>query len=189
MQASQQKPHGAFLFAGLLLLLSLVRLGAQPAAQPATLNSQPASLTNRVLELDGPASYVELPPNLLEGAREMTFEAWLKWDQLFDGFSTAFSYGEISRFFHIYSRYRSNIGCNWGGTGSSGMLSGSHAGLANIIESHQWYHLAVVGGTNGMLFYLNGSLVATNAFQEGLLPRARSSGPFWAIPWVPASQS
>ncbi|MEI8259779.1 MAG: LamG domain-containing protein, partial [Deltaproteobacteria bacterium] len=127
--------------------------------------AQPAA-TNRVLELDGSASYVELPPNLLAGAREMTVEAWLKWDQLSELPSVTFSYGEISGWFLVGSADRNNIGC--GLIGSAGLIGGSGAGLANILELHQWYHVAAVASTNGILFYVNGSLVGTNAFQERL---------------------
>jgi len=141
----------------LLLLLSAWGLHAQPAA------------ANHVLELDGSDSYVELPPNLLADAREMTFEAWLKSDQEFDRPSTVFSYGETSRFFNYGGGDRNNIG----GTlvGSSGLVSGSFAALANTIEVQQWYHVAAVASTNGMLVYLNGSLVATNAYQETLFTK------------------
>jgi len=151
----------SILIAVVLLLLTLF-------AQPSTLHAQPAA-ANHVLELDSSDSYVELPPNLLAGAREMTFEAWLKSDQLFDRIATVFSYGETSRFFGFGGTGRNNIGCAL--VDSFGVVSGSGAGLANTIELHQWYHLAAVASTNGMLFYLNGSLVATNAYQETLFTK------------------
>ena len=162
----------AFGFA-LLLLLS----------EPLTLHAQPAA-ANRVLELDSSDSYVELPPNLLAGAREMTFEAWLKWDQLFDRVATVFSYGETSQVFSFAGTGRNNIGCAL--FDSSGVVSGSGAGLANTIEVQQWYHLAAVASTNGMLFYLNGSLVATNAYQETLFTKDPVQRAFLGH-WVGAS--
>ncbi len=121
----------------IVLLLCVEETHAQPVA------------TNRVLELDSSDSYVELPPNLLAGAREMTFEAWLKSDQLFDRPSIVFSYGETSRFFSFAGTGRNNIGCAL--VASSGLVSGSGAGLANTIEVQQWYHVAAVASTNGML--------------------------------------
>lgn len=129
------------------------------------LHAQPAA-ANRVLELDSSDSYVELPPNLLAGAREMTFEAWLKSDQLFDRVATVFSYGETSRRFHFGLPGRNDIGCAL--LDSSGVVRGAGARLVNTIEVQQWSHLAAVASTNGMLVYLNGSLVATNAYQETL---------------------
>ena len=67
------------------------RLHAQPAAQPpvapkadaggSTLNSQPA-VTNRVLELDGTNSYVELPPNIFNDLTEATVEGWVEVESL-----------------------------------------------------------------------------------------------------------
>ena len=35
-----------------------------------------------MLELDGNGSYVELPSDLLQGAEELTIEAWVNWSRL-----------------------------------------------------------------------------------------------------------
>ena len=40
--------------------------------------AQPASITNRVLELDGNGSYVELPPNIFNDLDEATIQAWIE---------------------------------------------------------------------------------------------------------------
>src|SRR5437016_14199802 len=61
-------------------LLAAFSLGAQPSPSPAT---------NRVLELDGTNSFVELPANAFTNLDEVTVEGWVKWE----------SFGSMSRFF------------------------------------------------------------------------------------------
>ncbi len=79
MPASRNLP-GFRLLGALLLLLSIWGLRAQPAAnnQPRTTNNEPTP--NRVLDLDGNGSYVELPPNIFNDLDEATVEAWVRWD-------------------------------------------------------------------------------------------------------------
>jgi hypothetical protein len=48
------------------------------AWQTFLLPAQPAS-TNRVLELDGNGSYVQLPDNIFHDFTEGTVEAWVNW--------------------------------------------------------------------------------------------------------------
>ena len=75
--------HGV-VFAGLLLLTSLSpRAHAQPAPP------------NRVLELDGHGSYVELPPNIFKDLEEATVNGWEKWEG--DVRSVLFSTRQASR--------------------------------------------------------------------------------------------
>jgi len=135
---------------------------------------EPAA-TNGVLRLEGTNSFVELPPNLLEGSEEMTIEAWLKCDELGNA-QSAFGLGEPSR----------NLFLAFGGGNDKAVAfsylvsrGGSIAGsaLEGTLELRRWCHLAIVASTNGMRLYLNGSLVATNAyttrlFTDGLLRQA-----------------
>ena len=53
-----------------------------------------ASAQNRVLELDGDGSYVELPPNVFTNLDEATVEGWIKWHR----------FGTHSRFFDLGAR-------------------------------------------------------------------------------------
>src|SRR5262245_50073485 len=48
----------------------------------ARLQAQPATLTNRVLHLDGTNSYVELPPNIFDTLTQATVEGWVKWERV-----------------------------------------------------------------------------------------------------------
>src|SRR5882672_4003528 len=41
-----------------------------------------APAQNRVLELDGKGSYVQLPPDILNELTEATVEGWVKWERL-----------------------------------------------------------------------------------------------------------
>ena len=78
MQPTAQKHRGAFLFAVLLLLLSVVPLHAQSASP------------NRVLELDGKEdSFVELPGEIFTGLTDATVEAWVM-PRSFSGFRSIF---------------------------------------------------------------------------------------------------
>src|SRR5262245_5704822 len=57
---------------------------APPSAQPAA--------PNRVLELDGKGSYVELPPNMFKDLEDATVEGWVKWAR-FGGLTKPFNFG------------------------------------------------------------------------------------------------
>ena len=126
---------------------------------------EPAA-TNGVLRLEGTNSFVELPPNLLEGSEEVTIEAWLKCDEIGNA-QCAFGLGDRSR--NLFLAF---------GTGNDRAVAfsylvsrgGSIAGsaLEGTLELRHWCHLAIVASTNGMRFYINGSLVATNAYTERL---------------------
>ncbi len=69
-------------------LLAAFSAGAQPAPSPAA---------NRVLELDGTNSAVELPPNIFSGLDQATIETWVKFRDLSN--SRFYSYGASSRTF------------------------------------------------------------------------------------------
>ncbi len=122
-----------------------------------------SAATNRVLQLDGTNSFVELPPNLLVDARELTFEAWVKWDA-FGFHPTAFDLGSRSRSLLLAPGDNNNevFGIQTEGT----PVYPSFVGGPGAIELHQWEHVAGVVSTNGLRLYLNGSLVNTNDFTE-----------------------
>ena len=60
-------------------------------SQSLALHAQP-SATNRVLELDGKGSYVQLPPGIFKELTESTVEGWVKWDS-FRRWSRFFDFG------------------------------------------------------------------------------------------------
>src|SRR5438128_1394182 len=65
-------------------------------AQFGNLHAQPAAL-NRVLELDGNGSYVQLPSNIFDDLSEATIELWVKWDRFGPGDAMAFCFGDRSQ--------------------------------------------------------------------------------------------
>ncbi len=121
---------------------------------------------NRVLELDGQGSYVELPPNIFRDLTQATVEVWAKWDS-FRGYSRVFEFGaawqSMSLFnhstnadlrFNLYPRYARD----------NPLLTHSIR-LNRVLKTNEWIHLAAVSGPGGMKLYVNGALTGyhTNA--------------------------
>ena len=157
--------------------LSAYRLGFQPtdesqrrldwvlteAGASAAVSSRRAEAPNRVLRLTGTNSFVELPANLLDDAREMTIEAWLKWDE-FGFHPTAFDLGDRSR--SLILAVGDNNNEAFGIQSGAAPIYPSFVARPGALGLHQWGHVAGVVTTNGLRLYLNGRLVATNAYTE-----------------------
>ncbi len=111
---------------------------------------------------------MELPQNLLAGARELTFEAWLKWDES-DHYPTVFALGEPSQnlvfVMDTGNKNREAFGLQYE---NGSVIRPSWVGSPDPLELHQWRHVAAVASTNGMRLYLNGTLVMTNAYTGAL---------------------
>ncbi len=129
-----------------------------------------AGLTNRVLQLDGTNSYVELPPDLFTNLEEATIEAWVRWDRMADnahvwdfggeGHHTYLRPGEGPLLLfriddHRYTKYRMEVG--------------------GIPLLHEWGHVAAVTGKDGGKLYFNGTLVATNDYTGSLSELGRTN--------------
>jgi signal transduction histidine kinase len=141
-------------FVILLLLLS----------QPSTLNSQPIPATNRVLELDGDNSYVELPANLFANITQATVEAWVKIGRL-----------KENAHFLDFGGYQRELYLANGGTDPALKFLITDARrdrhrivVPDLLEINRWFHLAVVTGPGGVRLYCNGILVGTNAYVGGI---------------------
>ena len=129
-------------------------------AQPSRLDAQPASATNRVLDLDGNGGNVELPAGVFDSFKEATIEAWVK-----------FGTQDDSRFFS-YGGYTGDLclGRQWDNRRQIQFFINSQAtggrldvlSVPDDIRIGRWYHVAAVCSTNGMRLHLNGVLVATN---------------------------
>ena len=128
-------------------------------AQLVTLHAQPASTTNRVLELDGTNSWVELPPNIFNDLTEATVEGWVKWQRL----------GVRMRFFEFGKKFENiivgieenNLDISVDlGVGSN--FKERYWKVADVLQTNQWYHLALVTGPTGLRAYFNGVLVVTD---------------------------
>ena len=77
----------------ILFDLQLLVLSSFLLSSPTTLHAPPTP--NRVLELDGNGSYVELPPNIFKDLEEATVNGWEKWEG--DVRSVSFSTRQASR--------------------------------------------------------------------------------------------
>jgi hypothetical protein len=142
-----------------LRLISCFLLAFAPACQF-------ASAQNRVLELDGNGSYVELPPDIFTNLTEATVEVWARWSS-FRTYSRVFDFGaayqSMSVFnhantpdlrFNLYPRNARN---------DQSLLY--HIRVNGSLVANEWMHLAAISGPGGMKLYVNGELVGlhTNA--------------------------
>jgi len=136
-----------------LLLLSLAVASGQVATPP-----------NRVLELDGTNSYVELPPNIFNDLTEATVEAWVRWDDFSGSWKRVFNYGEPHRDMSILTMGDSPR-LSFVVAGPSGTGTDLHwIFVAAPLNPRQWYHVAGVSGPDGIKLYLNGTLVGNNVY-------------------------
>ncbi|MEY2409881.1 MAG: hypothetical protein QOF48_2551, partial [Verrucomicrobiota bacterium] len=127
-------------------------------AQPSSLHGQPTAPPNRVLQLDGTNSYVELPSNLFANLTAATVEGWVKWDSL-RSYTRFFDFGPARFDLSVNAdatrpnlRYELNTGSNRNFTLT----------VPNVIKPGRWMHVAAVSGPGGMKLYLDGRLAATN---------------------------
>jgi len=135
-----------------LLLFSLVP----------TIDAQ--TTTNRVLDLDGMNSYVELPPDIFTNLTDATVEGWVKWRR-FRNNSRFFDFGEAWHSVNVQNRGRE-------GTLYFEVVPETdevHSlATPGILRSNEWVHVAAVSGKAGMQFYLDGVLIATNDYAGSL---------------------
>jgi signal transduction histidine kinase/ligand-binding sensor domain-containing protein len=138
-----------------LLLGALLCLSPTGSAQPLTSPS-----ANRVLDLDGTGSYVELPPNLFTN-ESVTVEGWVKWR----------AFNSYSRFFQIADASLHIAAYNFGTTNTL-RFERYHeppfddlrlSDVPEVLREGEWQHIAVVVATNGPRLYLNGVLMSTEA--------------------------
>ena len=143
-----------------VLVLLLLPLHAAFAQDP--------KVPNRVLDLHGTNSYVELPPDIFNALAEATVEGWVKWDAL----------GNWARFFDFGQPYRTmavsqdarTAGLEFeiwprrpdGSPASNAERVAGH----NVLQPGRWHHVAAVSGPQGMHLYLDGLRIATNAFAD-----------------------
>lgn len=121
------------------------------------LTSDISSAQNKVLELDGYGSYVELPPNIFDDLTQATVEVWAKWDS-FRTFSRIFEFGAAWQSMNLFNHektpdLRYNLYPQNAQLDRSLMYSVRVNGL---LRTNEWIHLAVVSGPGGMKLYANG---------------------------------
>ena len=139
----------------MLLLLAVVRLYAQTSAT-----------TNRVLDLDGKGSYVELPPNILNDLDEATVEGWVKWRSFPAGnlnWSRFFNYGERDKDTGVQAE---TDGALFFFIADPELRVGPRTSLRvpGAVRANEWHHIAAVSGRDGMKLFLDGVAIATNGY-------------------------
>jgi hypothetical protein len=118
--------------------------------------AQPAA-PNRVLELEGTNSFVELPAGSFTNLGTVTVEGWVKWE----------SFGSMSRFFDFtLSGYNLNVqNRSTNSTLHIETVRGDDLTwlvVPEMLSLGRWTHIAAAVETNGLRLFVNGSLVATN---------------------------
>ncbi|HEU0040454.1 MAG TPA: LamG-like jellyroll fold domain-containing protein [Verrucomicrobiae bacterium] len=125
-----------------------------------------APAQNKVLELDGFGSYVELPPNIFTNLTEATVEVWARWDS-FRAYSRIFEFGAAWQSMNLFNHDRTpDLRFNL--YPQNAKLDRSlmhHIRVNGLLTANEWIHLAAVSGPGGMKLYANGALVGehTNA--------------------------
>ena len=121
---------------------------------------------NRVLELDGNGSYVELPPNVFTNLTEATVEVWAKWDS-FRSYSRVFDFGAAYQSMNVFNHARtSDLRFNlYPRNAQKDPSLMYHIRVNGLLKPNEWIHLAAISGPGGMKLYANGELVGlhTNA--------------------------
>jgi hypothetical protein len=141
------KFHAPFWVAIVALLLLVPRAPAQ----------------NRVLELDGRGSYVELPPNIFRNLTQATVEVWAKWDSL-RGYSRVYEFGAAWQSMSLFNHStNADVRFNLYPQSARNNLALAYQVRVNrLLRTNEWIHLAAVSGPGGMKLYANGSLMGTH---------------------------
>jgi hypothetical protein len=118
---------------------------------------------NRVLELDGNGSYVELPPDIFTNLTEATVEVWAKWDSL-RNYSRVFDFGAFYQSMSVFNHARTpDLRFNLyprNAQRDPSLLY--HIRVNGLLKTHEWIHLAAVSGPGGMQLYVNGVLFGSH---------------------------
>ena len=138
------------------------QLHAQDAPAPA----DRVAPTNRVLQLDGKESYVELPPNIFNKLTAATVEGWVKWKEFGPRDSVFFCFGPPNQAMYVcnskssaellFALYAGGRHHGWRGTGQN--PARNPLGF-EVLGRGEWGHVAAVSGKGGMKLYLNGVLL------------------------------
>jgi signal transduction histidine kinase/CheY-like chemotaxis protein/ligand-binding sensor domain-containing protein len=129
-------------------------------AQPSTLNAQPA-VPNRVLELDGRKSYVELPTNLFQNLTQATVECWVRFEEFVND-SRVFDFGAGNQQIYLSHDQRTPM---FKLTMADARGGRHRIYVGELWRLDRWCHVACASGPGGMRLYFNGRLVATNPYE------------------------
>ena len=119
-----------------------------------------AAFPNRVLDLDGDDSFVQLPSFIFTDLEESTIETWVRWRR-FGYYSQPFGFGNDWRGLFLNNRTRSSQLQFFIYLQKNDLKLISVPG---VLRLDQWCHIAAVSGRQGMKLYLNGVLVGQHDY-------------------------
>lgn len=140
--------------------------------------SRTATAQNRVLELDGTNSFVEVPSQIFTNLTESTVEGWVKW-KAFTPWSRFFYFGSVEGDLRAFRAVPPMSEIAIQSPGSSGDLryvieDRAHFRrqllVPNLLRTNGWWHIAAVSGSSGMKLFLNGVLVAERDYAGSSSP-------------------
>ena len=100
----------------------------------------PLRAQNRVLELDGNDSWVELPVDLLKDVKkELTVEGWIRWQKL-GNWSRFFDFGPANKSLAVF-QFANSPGL--GAVIHQTTVAIQNVRVWNVLRTNQWYHLAL----------------------------------------------
>src|SRR5258708_4344809 len=111
-----------------------------------------ASAQNRVLELDGTNSFVELPPNIFNDLTEATVEGWVKWESFGRGWNRFFNYGAAMHDVSVAVEADTRRLYFFIGDDQKGL---QRLIAADLVRTGEWCHIAATSGKSGMKLYFN----------------------------------
>ena len=134
------KPFIALLVLPGLLFVHASTLHAQPAFAQSFGAASPA--TNRVLELDGKDSFVELPNAVFEKLDDATVEGWVKWER-FAAHSRFFDFGEPTRSIAVKNQFGSSE-LVFDLIPDASTVNQYQIRIPGLLQLDQWCHIAAI---------------------------------------------
>ena len=137
-----------------------------PALRP---SAPQLAMKDTVLQLSATNSYALLPADAFAGLTNATVEGWVIWDRP----TKDMVFFDFGRYFTNRSETASNSEFNIQQIGSGNDLiapaftksqTAGRIAVTNALVPGVWMHLALVTGSEGMKFFINGDLAGTNAF-------------------------
>ncbi len=129
-----------------------------------------STVVDRVLELDGTRSYVELPPGIFKRLNAATVEAWVLWRSFSGENKRVFNYGDAKDDLSLGA-----IGSDVWFVRGEPADQPHQIRVPGLLTTNQWHHLAAVSGPGGMRLLMDGVLIGTNSF-TGSFASIRKSG-------------
>jgi hypothetical protein len=121
--------------------------------------AEPPPASERILQLDGTNSYVELPPHILDGLKEATIKGWVKWRR-FDNWPRFFTFGTGENRVGLMAGNNTNR-IDLIVDEKLNPWVGQNIVVDNALTAGEWVHVACVFTTNGTTLLVNGRTAGT----------------------------